>query len=187
MSKKRYEFWTRLCLIVAVCSAISFDKMGHLGWLAGAVGIVSAVIAMAIYFCNDGEKQKSENREPAPLAENLHDSSAESDTEHRYFGDKQLTFWAAEMSRARLPEQRIRVYFDAAALYFSQREVENKLDRERRLFVDGVVEIVERLSPTCDFELNPNGRLTIRPHLRQTPEFSIMQFADRDAPEESVQ
>jgi hypothetical protein len=198
MTEKSYEFWTKLCGLGAVASAVVFDKAGHLNWLVGAFGIVSTIIGIVIYFYNAGGK-KDESREeradsyvnvvPLPVVNNS--MGIMEAPHHGEISANQLAFWSLKADQLEVSEQRtITFYVDSSArsaLYHYRKKVEEeqKQVRESRMFVDEVVEIVQRLSPTCEFEWNLGGHLTIRPRAQTVGiEPYSLGFVQSDSPDD---
>jgi hypothetical protein len=50
MSDQLYLTIVNCCLLLAIINAILFDHLGELRWLAGALGILAAIVSSAAYF-----------------------------------------------------------------------------------------------------------------------------------------
>ena len=191
MTDKQYEFWTRLLLVIAVGSSIGFAKAGELsgwlGWLVGAIGIAAVVAGSVIHFRNmeqsDGESNSKQKSAPPLLGAGASLSKVSSGQEATA---DQLAFWHTQHAVETNFDRLLQIYRLQAAgtshavprayrhwLVHHDMVHDNwlHLESEKRLkehqtetsFVDEVVEIVNRLSPECEFEFDQEHRLTIRP------------------------
>jgi hypothetical protein len=185
MSERNYDLWTKACLAGAVVSAMVFDKAGSWNWLVGAFGIVSAIVGVAVYFYNSRDDEPAEEEHSRTSAMVAHMETLQP----KFYGGeapdprsemRQLAFWAADVPQ---PDEAQGIRFSVQvhdtlntrfysgmkwALKFQEfEEAHSRAFRDENNFVAEVVEIVERLSPTCEFELSAQGGLIIRPRLVQ--------------------
>src|SRR2546428_5615585 len=67
MSSRLYDRITNGSVIVAILSALLFERLGRWGWTAGLLGVLAASAAAITYFCNQSRTQKSGlSKEDAP-------------------------------------------------------------------------------------------------------------------------
>jgi hypothetical protein len=166
MSAKRYELLTASCLVAAVVSSFLYGKSAALNWAAIGLGVAAGLGAAFTYFYNSrnlDDSKVEQMAKPAILAhrevaEALLDTSIPRHVEFRV----QKKFWGGQHEICALDPPRTGRYF---AIYYKHVNAASSPIRlrERRLFLDEVVELVDRLSPTCEFELSMEGRITIRP------------------------
>jgi hypothetical protein len=190
MSAKRYEFVTTLCLLTAVLSSVLYGKLGSLNWLSLGLAIAAATAAISTYFYNATHPEKSapclEAPRPVQGAAILHgpDHDFAIEKEVRLVS-KTLTIpaevpsrmihgilWGATRSEPVHHNHKYSLLVDSMMEvdggYFHKRIDEAALQplqlRERQLFLDEVVQLVDRLAPTCEVEVSLADRhLTIRP------------------------
>jgi hypothetical protein len=193
MSAKRYELVTTSCLVAAVVSSFLYGKSGSLNWLALSLGVAAAITAVSIYFYNARSVDNIEAEDRTQLA--LPDMVRRQDAAHVarpiegehvrlsevsviYKANSQSCFWDAPTTSE--PPARIRyyaLYHKRLANELSRKTLANEIAsprrpfRERQLFLDEVVELVNRLAPTCEIELSLEGRLTIKPIIRTSKAF----------------
>lgn len=194
MTDRQYEFWTRLCLLIAIASSIGFEKAGRfsswLGWLVGGIGIAAAIAGSIIYFYNleRGDSEAESKQRSAAVDSNVGDSPAEMQNREEVVTPDQLAFWHMQSSQETLERvlylgsgyshargyrnwavhQDVAHYGGVVHYYWAQTEEKRLRERERENFVDEVVEIVKRLSQECEFDFDREHRLTIRPRTRAT-------------------
>lgn len=181
MTAKAYNVVTTVCLAVAVGSAIMFDKAGHHNWVAGAAGIAAAICAASAYFRNSGADDSCKQdgvrpslpaaASPASLAEIGRSTwAARQPIPDAEWSGVQGSLWPMLQGSA-VPSQssRLRLYVSGHLLYEQHHPAVVVFGRRardvvsgRHVLVDEIVQLVERLSPTCEVELALDGRITIR-------------------------
>jgi len=180
MNAKRYEVLTRVFFLTAIVSSMVYGKLGGLNWIALGLGIAAAVGAAATYFYNVyGSGEPSEEAVPevskeAPVQAALagiHERQV-ARVVRMAAGSKsgiQGTLWRESVRRSVVEEGKHNRYYLMVAEYqkhLSQGAIrqERLHIRERQLFLDEVVELVNRLAPTCEVQVSLAERqLTIRP------------------------
>jgi hypothetical protein len=200
MSEKTYRFWTTLCLILAVASAFLFDGAGHLNWLVGVVGIVAAIASACIYFYNSTSEPDSKQKEeydlqPVSAAHEYIVAESHEYIDAEYVDDRagegevlkdayrQLSLWSLKIPHADLSKENVLVYLNewphTLDTNYWRYRADSREEIQPKQFVNEVVEIVERLSKTCEFELNLRGGLIIRPRSTALGAESIAESADQ--------
>jgi hypothetical protein len=202
MSEKTYGFWTTLCLVIAVASAFLFDKAGHLSWLVGAAGVAAAVVAVSIYFYNSGSEPQPAQREYSEpqqtVATYVDLVGVDQGSLLNRTGQEQLALWSLNLPELELSKEDIAVYVHAlkwpeyvapVAMHYWNYVDHPREVRQAGVFVNEVVEIVERLSNICEFELNlGGGGLIIRPRSMHATEsaFESESTHEREARREQI-
>jgi hypothetical protein len=154
-----------------------YGKLGSLNWLALALGVAGAVGAVSAYFYN------ARCAEPlAPRAEETVVTRILLEPEqkrelisniHSKLAHGEVKIWEP-VRRTLIRESRHTRYYMMVAEYqkhLSEATAQPQYLRERKLFLDEVVELVNRLSPTCELQVSLADRhLTIRPVLASKSE-----------------
>lgn len=187
MSARRYELLTTSCLVVAVVSSFLYGKSPALTSLALVLGVGAAIGALCTYFSNarclgadrvtDDQKPQADKVSIEVAAPQEAGTSLVASYSVRSLAEgarnvSQISFWDEPFVSAE-EQPRVRYY----ALYHKlqgHKHFANELAvarqrtfRERQVFVDEVVELVERLAPSCELEVNLDGRIMIKP--RRSP------------------
>lgn len=175
MSTRKYNVLTRACFLVAILSSVVYGKLGTLNWLALSVGGASAIVAIAAYFYNAQKlEEKDETEEDVPHAGVVPyektgvamalglvpEEQGENKITVTPAGEVQTTFW----SNLRKPALKDR--YVLLEYYQHVRQISRQTAQlsERQLFLDEIVQLVDRYSPTCEVEVSlADGHLTIRP------------------------
>jgi len=203
MSSRKYDLITSSSMAAAVLSALLFDRVGRFHWAMGALGVAAGVTAALTYFYNqhctstavvDGRPTGKAVRRPAvfvslptidkqPIKKQIPKLLASVPTVkimyyRRTEGLVDITGLASELDlwcAQRRLNPKFRVLEAHSKHHASMREE----------FVDEVVEIVQRLAPTCEFDLSPAGKLTIRPRTSRKAGADLQVLGDL-GPEGSV-
>jgi len=183
MTARAYNILTTACLAVAVASAIMFDKAGHYSWLAGAAGIAAAICAASAYFrnCRADDSSKQEGVRPSSLPVTASPASVIDIGRDGTWAARQPIggaewpgiqghLWPMVEGNVAPPQSsHLRLYVSGHLLYEQHHPAVVVFGRkardvgsERHILVDEIVQLVERLSPTCEVELALDGRITIR-------------------------
>lgn len=178
-------------MLVAVASALLFDRAGSLRWLVAAVGLAAAVVSVGAYFVRewrpqDGETAASDSHRPA----NSEMKSAEAETfdvSHGMYGVIQNV---PSFRLDSIVDLKWEVAPNFSLMKFSDyppavlRSVDNTVyawnapELRTRTFADEVVEIVNRLSPTC-VDIMPDGRISIHPRPPKRAVVDAFEGAER--------
>jgi len=179
MSDKKYQFWTALCLATAISSSLLFDKYGELRAAFGTIGILSAIAAAILYFRQEIAHRPDDVKDTQAVASKKIEIVKTQEPLSAPLGAhvNQLSLWANQSvglttgSRRRsytfyvsTSEKRDAYYYRLVARDRMAVEESHKRDL-RQYFVEEVVEIVQRLSKSCEFEWKPTGELKILPRL----------------------
>jgi hypothetical protein len=181
MNARKYEVLTRAFFLTAIVSSMLYGKLGSLNWIAMGIGLAAAAGAAATYFYNAYSSDKP-REEAAPqiskealvqvvLAE-AHEMRVARDARMVAAEPKrgfQATLWRESLRSSVVEEGKRGRYYMVFAEYQKHlnegvMRQERLRIRERRMFLDEVVELVNRLTPTCEVQVSLAERqLTIRP------------------------
>jgi hypothetical protein len=177
MTPKTYERVTNASFLLAVLSALLFERAGGLRWLVGGFGILAGAVAVIVYFVNQRKAELTKSSDECALT--ITDSSSEKETDlariaSEKFDAAQALDWN-RMAQKSLYDSLLRtqaskkhllyLYYYQEGIQFSRKALAD--DRESGRFVDRVVEIVRRLSagddyPSFEFTIARDGSFTIR-------------------------
>lgn len=185
MNARKYELLTRAFFLTAIVSSLLYGKLGSLNWIALGLGIAAAVGAAATYFWNAYSSEKKSLQEAKP--QTFQDTQVQAAVpRERYVarsvgmvaGPKraiQGTLWREAVRASVVDEGKLGQYYMLVAEYQKhlseaatrqewRRRERHVFLRERKMFLDEVVELVNRLTPTCEVQVSlTEGHLTIRP------------------------
>ena len=176
MTAKRYEILTKVCFLAAIASSMAYGKLGALNWLALTLGVLAGITAVSVYFYNSRPSEtQPDDAVPSPTTDMAVPLGAISNsTVHiaQALGDNQekaqlslFADWIDYAARDRYAE-RFSIWHVAHHGRHGVGPVLQKAlaFREMQAFLDEVVQLVERLSPICEVQVNLVDRhLTIRP------------------------
>jgi hypothetical protein len=187
MNAKKYELLTRVFFLTAVVSSMLYGKLGSLRWMALGLGIAAAVGAAATYFYNVYSSERPPEEAVSKVSREAQAQTAlahsrevrvalvegrERRVARMVAGPRsgiQGTLWRESLRRSVVEEGKHGRYYMMVAEYqkhLSEGVIrqERLHIRERQLFLDEVVELVNRLTPTCEVQVSLADRqLTIRP------------------------
>jgi hypothetical protein len=190
VSSRLYDRITTASVILAIISALLFERLGRWGWVAGVVGILAATAAAVTYFCNQSHTQKSglsKFKEDGPAA-NAPEANASQTTPQEINAfvsgvDMYLDKWsqfACEVKDVKFANLVVTdppfdhvvksggIFKNYMVALYSQLDV---TPRASDLFAERVVEIVDRLcsqQKDLEFELTPEGSFLIR-QIKRSP------------------
>jgi hypothetical protein len=181
MAPKTYERVTNASFLLAVLSALLFERVASLRWLVGGFGILAGAVAVVVYFVNQGKAELT-NSSSDECVLPLTDASPKKETElaktaSEDLDDEQLLNWN-RIARKSLHDSLLRTQAAKRhlySLYFYQNSVAHDVLRRKALtdaressrYVDRVVQIVRRLCasddhPSFEFTIARDGSFTIR-------------------------
>ncbi len=169
MTTKRYDSIANVCMWVAIVSALVFDWMGSLRWVAGGIGIAAGFLSAVNYFYNqwhpdNGEHLSSEEGRLPDSAVQQYEEVRRLVREHiAQSGQMERINWVRGAGFDQLSFiDPFRVSETTSMRYFH--------GNEPGLYVNEFVKIVTKLSSLSatehrhiyEFEIRADGRCTIR-------------------------
>jgi hypothetical protein len=195
MNARIYDHITSVGILLAIASALLFERAPNLHLLAGAVGIFGGAITLFVYFYNRTRSGLNEHLSERPQAEavGLMDTIVPSGKFNLSLGDltAELETGGSELA-----------WSDSFEPLTSQQHLELKRwprsivlshyhasYQRRRTFADEIIEIVSSLcsedDPSFEFVLTPDGNFTIR-HFGPSKEHALqmeMPLRESDVPQ----
>jgi hypothetical protein len=203
MRSNLYERITNVTFVVAVGSALLFDRAGNLSWLSGGIGIAAAVVAVGAYFKQQRNEEKEEKQErklaeaPSDLIQTsllpeIHKNVNQAELLQRgirstigiaYGASNTIYVEKTHM----LPSALWRYYEHVHREKLHVAHKAHVVLQHRPTFAEEVTEIVEKLTKdeasTFEFKFSRDGSLTFRktaPHWKK----EAWEFDEKDANEQ---